>query len=237
MVVDFRRARRDHSPLAINGSSVEIVKNIKFLGVHIAENLTWTLNTSSITKRAQQRLYFLRKLREAHLPSPIVTTFYRGSAGEVRSHLRSCTYKYYGAVGGHPGSMALNIPPDVFRPLVDPMPHRMNAANALLTARDVETSLQLQLPGLVQNIPDEVLECRWLPVSLSNMYTEQTFSRPGCGSQRAQLSGETTHRSKELFGMPDDIIDKAKSNSYMSRDDGSGRSPQDHMSRIHFPLK
>ncbi|KAK1795573.1 hypothetical protein P4O66_001069 [Electrophorus voltai] len=77
MVVDFRRARQDHSPLAINGSSVEIVKNIKFLGVHIAENLTWTLNTSSITKRAQQRLYFLRKLREAHLPSPILTTFYR----------------------------------------------------------------------------------------------------------------------------------------------------------------
>ncbi|KAK1784374.1 hypothetical protein P4O66_003096, partial [Electrophorus voltai] len=31
-----RRARRAHSPLAINGSSVEIVKNIKFLGVHIA---------------------------------------------------------------------------------------------------------------------------------------------------------------------------------------------------------
>ncbi|KAK1786835.1 hypothetical protein P4O66_017219, partial [Electrophorus voltai] len=72
MAVDFRRARRDHSPLAINGSSVEIVKNIKFLGVHIVENLTWTLNTSSITKRAQQRLYFLRKLREAHLPSLIL---------------------------------------------------------------------------------------------------------------------------------------------------------------------
>ncbi|KAK1785724.1 hypothetical protein P4O66_019073, partial [Electrophorus voltai] len=72
MVVDFRRARRDHSPLALNGSSVEIVKNIKFLGVHLAENLTWTLNTSSITKRAQQCLYFLRKLRNAHL-----STLYR----------------------------------------------------------------------------------------------------------------------------------------------------------------
>ncbi|KAK1784778.1 hypothetical protein P4O66_003453 [Electrophorus voltai] len=77
MVVDLRRARRDHSLLAINDSSVEIVKNIKFLGVHLAENLTWTLNTSSITKRAQQCLYFLRKLRKALLPSPIVTTFYR----------------------------------------------------------------------------------------------------------------------------------------------------------------
>ncbi|KAK1796865.1 hypothetical protein P4O66_000953 [Electrophorus voltai] len=93
MVVDFRRARRDHSPLAINGSSVEIVKNIKFLGVHIAENLTWTLNTSSITKRAQQHLYFLRKLREAQLPSPILNTFYRGT---VESILSSCIITWFG---------------------------------------------------------------------------------------------------------------------------------------------
>ncbi|KAK1795852.1 hypothetical protein P4O66_008965 [Electrophorus voltai] len=93
MVVDFRRARRDHSPLAIDGSSVEIVKNIKFLGVHIVENLTWTLNTSSITKRAQQRLYFLRKLREAHLPSPILTTFYRGT---VETILSSCIITWFG---------------------------------------------------------------------------------------------------------------------------------------------
>ncbi|KAK1783998.1 hypothetical protein P4O66_004503, partial [Electrophorus voltai] len=70
-------ARQNHSLLAINDSSVEIVKNIKFLGVHLAENLTWTLNTSSITNRTQQCLYFLQKLREAHLPSPILTTFYR----------------------------------------------------------------------------------------------------------------------------------------------------------------
>ncbi|KAK1803223.1 hypothetical protein P4O66_021227 [Electrophorus voltai] len=72
------RELRDHSPLTINGSSVEIIKNTKFLGVHLAKNLTWTLNTSSITKKAQQCLYFLQKLRKAHLPSPILTTFYRG---------------------------------------------------------------------------------------------------------------------------------------------------------------
>ncbi|KAK1806309.1 hypothetical protein P4O66_000184 [Electrophorus voltai] len=93
MVVDFRRARQDHSPLAINGSSVEIIKNIKFLGVHIAENLTWTLNTSSITRRAQQHLYFLRKLRKAHLPSPILTTFYSGTVGNI---LSSCIITWFG---------------------------------------------------------------------------------------------------------------------------------------------
>ncbi|KAK1804908.1 hypothetical protein P4O66_019284, partial [Electrophorus voltai] len=67
--------------------------NIKFLGVHLAENLTWTLNISSITKRAQQRLYFLWKLREAHLPSPIPITFYRGT---VESILSSCIITWFG---------------------------------------------------------------------------------------------------------------------------------------------
>ncbi|KAK3545743.1 hypothetical protein QTP70_011328 [Hemibagrus guttatus] len=58
MVVDFSRAQSDHSPLNIDGSNVEIVKSTKFLGVHLAEDLTWSLNTSSITRKAQQRLYF-----------------------------------------------------------------------------------------------------------------------------------------------------------------------------------
>ncbi|KAK3575391.1 hypothetical protein QTP86_025793, partial [Hemibagrus guttatus] len=79
IVVDFRRTQSDHSPLNINRSNVEIIKSTKFLGVCLAEDLTWSLNTSSITKKAQQRLYFLRRLRKAHLPPLILTTFYRAS--------------------------------------------------------------------------------------------------------------------------------------------------------------
>ncbi|KAI4902834.1 hypothetical protein NFI96_000430, partial [Prochilodus magdalenae] len=92
MVVDFRRTRRDHSPLHIDGSTVEIVKSTKFLRVHLAEALTWSLNTSTITMKAQQRLYFLRRLRKAHLPPPIVTTFYRGT---IESILSSCTTAWF----------------------------------------------------------------------------------------------------------------------------------------------
>ncbi|KAK3517277.1 hypothetical protein QTP70_002301 [Hemibagrus guttatus] len=40
MVVDFRRAQGDHSPLNINGSNMEIIKSTKFLDVHLAEDLT-----------------------------------------------------------------------------------------------------------------------------------------------------------------------------------------------------
>ncbi|KAI5617232.1 gastrula zinc finger protein XlCGF28.1-like [Silurus asotus] len=93
MVVDFRRTQSDHSLPIIDGSSVEIVKSTKFLGVHLEDNLTWSLNTSSITKKAQQHLYFLRRLRKAHLPPPILTMFYRGTTESI---LSSCITAWFG---------------------------------------------------------------------------------------------------------------------------------------------
>ncbi|KAK3511232.1 hypothetical protein QTP70_033619 [Hemibagrus guttatus] len=51
MVVDFRRVHSGNSPLFIDESSVEIEKSTK---LHLAENFTWSLNTSSISKKAQQ---------------------------------------------------------------------------------------------------------------------------------------------------------------------------------------
>ncbi|KAI5092849.1 gastrula zinc finger protein XlCGF28.1-like [Silurus meridionalis] len=56
-------------------------------------NFTWSLNTSSITMKAQQHLYFLRRLRKAHLPPPILTTFYRGT---IESILSSCITAWFG---------------------------------------------------------------------------------------------------------------------------------------------
>ncbi|KAI4874534.1 hypothetical protein NFI96_008032 [Prochilodus magdalenae] len=93
MVVDFRRGRHDHSPLHTEGSTVEIVKSTKFLGVHLAEDLTWSLSTSTITKKAQQHLYFLRRLRKANVPPTILITFYRGT---IESILSSCITAWFG---------------------------------------------------------------------------------------------------------------------------------------------
>ncbi|KAK3517276.1 hypothetical protein QTP70_002302 [Hemibagrus guttatus] len=82
----------DHSPLFISGSPVEIVRSTKFLGVHLVENFTWSLNTTSITKKAQQHLYFLRNLRKDHLPPTILTMFYRGT---IESVLSSCITAWF----------------------------------------------------------------------------------------------------------------------------------------------
>ncbi len=53
VVMNFRRNSVDHPPLNIDSSTVERVSSTKFLGVHITEDLTWTTNTMSISKKAQ----------------------------------------------------------------------------------------------------------------------------------------------------------------------------------------
>ncbi len=86
VVMNFRRT-------FIDNSTVERVSSTEFLGVHIKEDLTWTTNTTSLSKKAQQRLHFLRRLKRASLPPPILTTFYRGT---IESMLTSCIIVWYG---------------------------------------------------------------------------------------------------------------------------------------------
>ncbi|KAM3843222.1 nuclear pore complex protein Nup107 [Diretmus argenteus] len=87
MVVDFRKAGKlHHTPLTIGGAAVERVNTVKFLGVHLADDLSSTSNISAIVKKAQQRLHPLRRLRKVGLPSPHLTTFYRGTIESVVSY-------------------------------------------------------------------------------------------------------------------------------------------------------
>ncbi|KAI3361701.1 hypothetical protein L3Q82_002059 [Scortum barcoo] len=87
IIVDFRKIQPSHAPLLINNSAVEVVSSTKFLGVHITDDLTWSVNSASLVKRAQQHLHFLRRMKRAHLPPPILTTLYRST---VESILTNC---------------------------------------------------------------------------------------------------------------------------------------------------
>ncbi|KAI4880709.1 hypothetical protein NFI96_006310 [Prochilodus magdalenae] len=46
LTVDFRRKHTVHTPLTNHSNTVESVKSTKFLGVHIADVLTWTTHTT-----------------------------------------------------------------------------------------------------------------------------------------------------------------------------------------------
>lgn len=84
VTVDFRRKLTVHNPLKITGSTVlELVRSTKFLGVHIAEDLSCATNTTSLVKRAQQHQHFLKQMRTANLPPPVLITFYRGTIEDL----------------------------------------------------------------------------------------------------------------------------------------------------------
>ena len=93
IIVDFRRKKSSPpSPLVIDGRTVEIVQNFKFLGSTISSNLKWELNVVNIVKKAQQRLYFLRRLRSFGLTTQVMLNFYRAVIESVLIYMVRVDY-------------------------------------------------------------------------------------------------------------------------------------------------
>ncbi|KAK9535585.1 hypothetical protein VZT92_007958 [Zoarces viviparus] len=76
MVVDFRKNAAPPAPITVGDSPVDVVQSFRFLGSIISQDLKWELNISSITKKAQQRMYFLRQLKKFNLPKTMMVHFY-----------------------------------------------------------------------------------------------------------------------------------------------------------------
>ena len=81
MIVDFHRKKTPIRPLSLNGVEVEQVESFRFLGTTISSDLSWDKNILCITKKAQQRLYFLRQLRRFSIAQEIMIVWF-GCAGQ-----------------------------------------------------------------------------------------------------------------------------------------------------------
>ena len=85
MVVDFRRKGIVSQPLAINGVEVERVGSSRFLGTIVSSSMKWGDNLSCITKKAHQRLFFLRQLRKFGVACKGMLQFYRATIESILS--------------------------------------------------------------------------------------------------------------------------------------------------------
>ena len=70
----------------MNGEEVDSVEDIKFLGIHITNDLTWSLNTFHLVEKAQQRLFLLGKFKHTKLPSQLLVSFYRSTIESILCH-------------------------------------------------------------------------------------------------------------------------------------------------------
>ena len=57
MILDYRKRRTEDALILIEGAVVEQVESFKFLGVHITNKLSWSKDTKTIAKRAQQSIF------------------------------------------------------------------------------------------------------------------------------------------------------------------------------------
>ncbi|KAK1800391.1 hypothetical protein P4O66_005622, partial [Electrophorus voltai] len=77
LIVNCSKKQEWHyQPVRISGTTVERVDSFRYLGVHISQDLSWSLHTNSLAKKARQRLYHLRRLRDFRLPSKVLRNFY-----------------------------------------------------------------------------------------------------------------------------------------------------------------
>ncbi|TWW75377.1 putative RNA-directed DNA polymerase from transposon BS [Takifugu flavidus] len=76
MIVDFRKVTAPLPPLALMDTPITIMDSFRFLGTTITRDLKWEPTISSLIKKAQQRMFFLRKLRKLKLPPRMLAQFY-----------------------------------------------------------------------------------------------------------------------------------------------------------------
>ncbi len=93
LVVDFRRQSREHTPITIDKTPVERINSFKFLGVHITEDLTWSAHTDAVLKKANQCIFFLRRLRKFVMSPSILRSFYTCT---VEIILTGCITAWFG---------------------------------------------------------------------------------------------------------------------------------------------
>ncbi|KAI4880985.1 hypothetical protein NFI96_013666 [Prochilodus magdalenae] len=72
------------------GVDVEVVRSYRYLGVHLDERLDWSVNTDIVYKKAQSRLYFLRRLGSFRICQKLLLMFYQSVVASVLFYAVVC---------------------------------------------------------------------------------------------------------------------------------------------------
>ena len=76
MTICFKQKRPKFDPILIDSAPVQSVESAKLVGVIIQKDLKWDENTNNILRKAQKRLYFLKRLKQAGTSKKDLFRFY-----------------------------------------------------------------------------------------------------------------------------------------------------------------
>ena len=85
LVIDFRKKKNHLLPLVIKDQEIEQVQTYKYLGVTIDDKLDWQIHSSTVCKKINKRMFFLRKLRSFKIDTILLSLFYRSTMQSILS--------------------------------------------------------------------------------------------------------------------------------------------------------
>lgn len=173
IIIDYRRNKIKHNGLCINGKEVERVATFKFLGVHIAEDLTWSQNTSHIIKKAQQKMFFLRTLKCNGLPQELLTRFYRCT---IESTLTYCCTVWHSSCTAAERKDLQRVVKTAERIIGSPQPNLSEIYSSRLLTRATNIRQDTSHPGhsLFTTLPSGRLRT---PSTRTNRFRNSFFPR------------------------------------------------------------
>ena len=74
--ISFTKSENTLEPVTINHTNIEVIPSVKLLGVMISNDLKWNAHVEMICKKVSARLYFLRQLKRAKVPTNDLLYFY-----------------------------------------------------------------------------------------------------------------------------------------------------------------
>ena len=90
LIIDFRRNKTPLQPLIINNETVEQVHSYTYLGVTIDDTLDWSIHASLTYKKAQKRMFFLRKLNNFRIDVTLMSLFYLSTIESILTFCITC---------------------------------------------------------------------------------------------------------------------------------------------------
>lgn len=92
MCIDFRRNPPTTVPTLINGMTLDVVRQYKYLGTILDDKLNFDTNTDYICKKANQRLFFLRKLKGFNVDRSLLKAFYSSFVESILTFAMICWF-------------------------------------------------------------------------------------------------------------------------------------------------
>ena len=163
MIFDFRIKHHSHEPVSIKGKNVEIVSTYKYVGVILDNKLKFHEHVNKVYSKCQQRLYFLRKMKEFKVEKSIMSLFY---SSVIDSILTFSLIVFFGSVRKY-DSLKLNRIRKVSQRItgvllcnLDATYHSLCKKKLGLILKDVDHPLNCNYTLLRSGIRLKQLKCR-----------------------------------------------------------------------------